>query len=58
MRGRMGMPMQGREMKFVVEGDTDVIGRMAGEIGALEGVEIKSIFMKDYTVRFENMSAV
>ena len=48
--GRMGMPMQEHKMKLIsliVEGDTDGIGRMAGAIGELEGVEIKSMLMKD-----------
>jgi len=48
--GRMGMPMQERQMKLIsliVEGDTDGIGRMAGAIGELEGVEIKSMLMKE-----------
>ena len=48
--GRMGMPMRDRSMKLIsliVEGDTDGIGRMAGQIGAVEGVEIKSMLIKE-----------
>lgn len=48
--GRMGMPMRDRDMNLIsliVEGDTDGIGRLAGRIGCLKGVEIKSMLMKE-----------
>lgn len=48
--GRMGMPLQKQSMRLIsliVEGDTDGIGRMAGRIGEIDGVEIKSMLMKE-----------
>ncbi len=48
--GRMGMPLQERSMKLIsliVEGNTDVIGRMAGQIGEIDGVEIQSMLIKE-----------
>ena len=46
--GRMGMPIRDKGLRLIsliVEGDTDIIGRMAGRIGQLPGVEIKSMMM-------------
>ena len=51
--GRMGMPLQKQSMRLIsliVEGDTDTIGRMAGQIGEIDGVEIKSMLMKEMKV--------
>ena len=47
--GRMGMPIKGSDARLIsllVEGDTDAIGRLAGRVGELDGVEIKSMLMK------------
>ena len=51
--GRMGMPLGKQSMRLIsliVEGDTDTIGRMAGQIGELDGIEIKSMLMKEMKV--------
>ena len=48
--GRMGLPMREHSMNLIsliVKGDTDGIGRLAGNIGAIEGVEIKSMLIKN-----------
>lgn len=48
--GRMGLPLREhglRLISLIVEGNTDAIGKMAGQIGQLEGVEIKSMIMKN-----------
>ncbi len=48
--GRMGMPMRDRDMNLIsliVEGDNDRIGCLAGKIGVLDGVEIKSMLIKE-----------
>ncbi|MDC7127411.1 MAG: CopG family transcriptional regulator [Spirochaetales bacterium] len=50
IHGRVGIPMQNNGLNLIsliVEGDTDVIGKMAGKIGAMDGVEIKSMLMKE-----------
>ena len=49
--GRLGLPLTNRHVNMislVVEGDTDIIGNLAGRIGSMEGVEIKSMLMKEY----------
>ena len=48
--GRMGMPMPDRRLNLIsliVEGDTDGIGKLAGRIGAIDGIEIRSMLMKE-----------
>ena len=48
--GRMGIPLSEKALRLItliVEGDTDIIGRMAGRIGIIEGVSIKSMIMKN-----------
>ena len=49
--GRMGLPLREQNMNLIsliVKGDTDGIGRLAGRIGSLSGVEIKSMLMKEH----------
>jgi putative iron-only hydrogenase system regulator len=48
--GRMGLPIRDRGLRLIsliVEGDTDAIGSLAGKLGQLPGVEVKSMMMKD-----------
>lgn len=45
---RLGLPIEGQELRLitlVVHADTDTIGRLAGEVGSLPGVKIKSMLM-------------
>ncbi|MFW5886551.1 MAG: TM1266 family iron-only hydrogenase system putative regulator [Bacteroidota bacterium] len=47
--GRQGIPVREKNINIislVLEGDTDEIGALAGQIGRLEGVNIKSILAK------------
>ena len=48
--GRMGMPLREQSMKLIfliVEGNTDVIGRISGRIGEIDGVEIQSMLIRE-----------
>lgn len=48
--GRLGLPVREKNLRLIsliVEGDTDAIGRLAGKLGQLHGVEVKSMMMKD-----------
>lgn len=48
--GRMGLPVSESNVNMislVIRGDTDRIGSMAGKIGLLRGVQIKSMLMKE-----------
>jgi putative iron-only hydrogenase system regulator len=51
--GRQGLPIQGKEVSIislVLEGNTDQIGSLAGKIGRLEGVQVKSVLLKTSSV--------
>jgi putative iron-only hydrogenase system regulator len=44
--GRQGIPLRDRSTKvisLVLEGDTDRIGSLAGKLGRLPGVKVKSV---------------
>lgn len=44
--GRQGIPLRDRStsvISLVMEGDTDRIGSLAGKLGRLEGVKVKSL---------------
>jgi putative iron-only hydrogenase system regulator len=46
--GRMGMPIREKGLRLIsliVEGNTDIIGKLSGRIGQLPGVEVKSMMM-------------
>ena len=48
--GRQGLPIRGKEVSIislVLEGNTDQIGSLAGKIGRLEGVQVKSVLLKN-----------
>jgi len=45
---RLGLPIDERQIRLIsliVTADTDAIGRLAGELGQLPGVKIKSMLM-------------
>jgi putative iron-only hydrogenase system regulator len=47
--GRQGIPLRDRStnvISLVVEGDTDRIGSLTGQLGRLEGVRVKSALVK------------
>ncbi|PLX22915.1 MAG: CopG family transcriptional regulator [Salinivirgaceae bacterium] len=47
--GRQGIPIKDREMNvitLVLDGSTDEIGSLTGQIGRLTGVQIKSALIK------------
>ncbi len=49
IRGRMGLPLQTEDafiITLVMEADTDVIGSMAGKLGNIAGVRVKSVYIK------------
>jgi putative iron-only hydrogenase system regulator len=44
--GRQGIPLRDRStsvISLVLEGDTDAIGSLAGKLGRLQGVKVKSV---------------
>ena len=44
--GRQGIPLRDRAasvISLVLEGDTDMIGSLAGKLGRLNGVKVKSL---------------
>jgi putative iron-only hydrogenase system regulator len=44
--GRMGLPIRDKGIQIIsliVEGDTDRIGAMSGQIGRLGGIQVKSL---------------
>jgi len=46
--GRMGLPIREQGCKLIslmVEGNTDCIGKIAGSLGGLKGVRIKSMLL-------------
>ena len=48
--GRQGIPLQHKEINvitLVLEGSTDEIGSLTGQIGRLDGIQIKSVLLKD-----------
>ncbi|WP_026368987.1 MULTISPECIES: TM1266 family iron-only hydrogenase system putative regulator [Aminiphilus] len=47
--GRMGLPMRERSLSIIsliVEGTTDELGALAGKIGRLGGISVKSVLTK------------
>jgi putative iron-only hydrogenase system regulator len=48
--GRLGLPMKERKFSIIsllLEGSTDEIGSLTGQIGRLPGISIKSVLIKD-----------
>lgn len=48
--GRQGLPIRNKEVSIislVLEGNTDQIGSLTGKIGRLNGVEVKSVLLKN-----------
>ncbi len=48
--GRQGIPLRERAINIislVVEGTTDEIGALAGQLGRLKGISVKSVLAKD-----------
>jgi putative iron-only hydrogenase system regulator len=48
--GRLGLPMKERKISIIsllLEGSTDEIGSLTGQIGRLPGISIKSVLLKD-----------
>lgn len=48
--GRQGIPLQQKKFNvitLVLEGSTDEIGSLTGQLGRLNGVQIKSALIKD-----------
>ncbi len=46
---RQGLPVSNREISLislVLEGDTDDIGSLSGQLGRIEGIRVKSLVMK------------
>lgn len=49
IHGRMGLPMRDRSLSvisLIVEGTTDELGALAGKIGRLGGISVKSVLTK------------
>lgn len=47
--GRLGVPLNQRELRVIsllVDGSTDKIGSLTGQIGRLDGVQVKSVLTK------------
>jgi len=47
--GRQGLPVQNSDsaiISLVLEGTTDQIGSLTGQLGRLSGVEVKSVVLK------------
>ena len=54
--GRQGIPFRDRDISIislVLEGTTDEIGALTGRIGRLSGIEIKSVLIKNRTIKNE-----
>lgn len=48
--GRQGLPIRNKDVNIislVLEGDTDQIGSLTGKIGRLNGVQVKSVLLKN-----------
>ena len=46
---RQGLPVSNREISLisiVLEGDTDMIGSLSGQLGRINGIRVKSLVMK------------
>jgi len=56
--GRQGLPIRNKDVSIislVLEGNTDQIGSLTGKIGRLNGVEVKSVLLKNkYGIEQEN----
>ena len=47
---RQGIPVSNRAISFislVLEGDTDRIGSLSGQLGRVDGIRVKSLVMKE-----------
>ncbi len=47
--GRQGLPIRSHEaglISIVLEGNTDQIGSLTGQLGKLSGVQVKSVMLK------------
>ena len=47
--GRQGLPLNGRSaaiISLVLEGTTDEIGSLTGQLGRIQGVDVKSVVLK------------
>lgn len=56
--GRQGIPFRERGVSIislVLEGTTDEIGALTGQIGRLKGIEIKSVLIKNKDKQNENL---
>ncbi|MDK2922065.1 MAG: hypothetical protein PWR24_1622 [Desulfonauticus sp.] len=54
--GRMGLHFKQKDLgviALIVEGDTDRIGSLAGKLGHLKGVSVKSILITEKEQNFE-----
>ncbi len=48
--GRMGIPYKERGIHLIallVDGDTDALGAMAGKLGSLSGVRVRTLLLTD-----------
>ncbi len=48
--GRQGIPLRDRQasiISLVLEGTTDEIGALTGQVGRLKGVQVKSVLIKN-----------
>ncbi len=48
--GRQGIPLRDRDISIisiVLEGSTDEIGALTGQVGRLKGIQVKSILTKN-----------
>jgi len=48
--GRMGIPYRERKisvMSIIIDATTDIIGALAGKLGMLEGVSVKTVYSKE-----------
>jgi putative iron-only hydrogenase system regulator len=56
--GRQGIPFRERSISIislVLEGSTDEIGALTGQIGRLKGIEIKSVLIKNKNISNESL---
>lgn len=47
--GRQGLPMQSEKyglISLVLEGDTDEIGALTGQLGRISGISLKSVLLR------------
>jgi putative iron-only hydrogenase system regulator len=48
--GRQGVPLRDKDVSvisLILEGSTDEMGALTGQIGRLEGIQIKSVLIKN-----------